>query len=117
MVKSHLKAGSQLLLAFGLCSTTISTQAAEGWFPGRSVSYLSGGDSRPCAFFTLEGVAQADPAQPNVGWFVLPKTHPQFKETYALLLVAKVTGRTVNVTTSGLIDACGHAQVISVGLP
>ena len=104
-------------LAIGLAFGMVASSALSADFFGRSVSYLSGGDSRPCAFFTLEGVTQADPALPGVSWFVLPKTHPQFKESYALLLSAKLTGKLVNIITTGAIDPCGHAQVASVGLP
>jgi len=97
-----------------LCFASSSALCADFW--GKSIGYLGGGDSRPCVFFNLVGVSPADPALPGVDWFVLPKTHPQFKESFALLMAAKLTGKLINVTTTGLIDPCGHAQVASVAL-
>lgn len=98
-------------------SVSLSVWAAEGVFFGKTVSYLGAGDSRPCAFFTLDGVPEAVAAVPGAPWFVLAKDHPKYKESFALLLSAKLTGRQVNVTTSGNVyAACGHAEVISIGL-
>lgn len=104
---------------FATCAL-LGLTASSVWsadFYGKSLTYLGGGDSRPCVFFTLDGVTEAVPAVPGSGWFVLPKTHPQFKESYALLLSAKLTGKQVNISTSGSVDPCGHAQVVAVGLP
>jgi hypothetical protein len=93
-----------------------SSPAWSGVFPSSTVGYLGGGDTRPCAFLTLNGVSQADPAIPGP-WFALPKAHSQYKETFALLLSAKLTSRTVYVTTTGGINSsCGHAEVLAVSL-
>jgi hypothetical protein len=86
-------------------------------FTNASVGNLFAGDTRACVFFTLTGVNEADPALPGVAWFVVPKTHPFYRETYALLLSAKLSGRPVNVVTTGVIDPCGHAQVLVVAMP
>lgn len=88
--------------------------AAEGWFPDRTIELLGAGDTRPCAFFRLHGVSEAVSAIPGSPWFALPKSHGQFKESFAVLLSAKLTGKTVNVATTGGVHACGHAEVISV---
>lgn len=106
--------------AIALC-VVVSSQSSPAWcapsvFSGNTVAYLGGGDTRPCAFFTLSGVSQADPAAPG-GWFGLPKAHSQYKETFALLLSAKLAGKTVYVVTAGGISSsCGVAEVLSVSL-
>jgi len=89
--------------------------SADGVFEKR-LGQLFGGDSRPCAFFTLEGVAEATTAVPGSPYFVLPNTHPQFKETFSILLSAKISGVPVYIVTTGSVHACGHAEVKSVGL-
>jgi hypothetical protein len=107
-------------VTFAFCASScvaISAWSAEGVFTTKNISYLSGGDSRPCAFFMLDGVTEAVASVPASPWFVLPKTHPQFKETFALLLSAKLSGTKVNVITTGGVNACGHAEVLSVGIP
>ena len=93
----------------------VSTVAcAQGWFPDKTIAALGGGDTRPCVFFTLQGVTEAVAAVPGSPWFVLPKIHSQFKETFALLLSAKLTGKQVHIATTGVVHACGHAEVVSV---
>jgi len=111
---------NELLSAATLC-VVVGIYASPAWceegvFPGKTVAYLGGGDTRPCAFFTLDGVAEALPAVPGAPWFVLPKTHSQYKETFAVLLSAKLTGRQVYVITTGNVHPCGHAEVLSVVL-
>lgn len=95
----------------------LSPPAFGADFINRTVGYLSAGDARPCAFFQLEGVSEAVPAVPGSPWFVLPNAHPHFKEAFALLTVAKLTGRLVTVTTTGGVHPCGHAEVVWMSLP
>ena len=94
------------------------TWGAQGVFPASTVGYLGSGDTRPCAFLTLNGVAVAEPTVPLAGpWFVLPKTHAQYKEAFALLLTAKMANKTVFlVTTGGVHSGCGGAEVVAVTL-
>lgn len=73
-------------------------------------------DTRACTFFTLSGVAQADPITPNAPYFALAKTHPNYSEMNALLLTAKTLQRPVDLSTNGQL-ACGHAEVSKVILP
>ncbi len=100
-----------LIFAFSAVSTAA---CAQGWFADKTIATLGGGDSRPCVFFTLQGVTEAVAAVPGSPWFVLPKIHSQFKETFALLLSAKLTGKQVHIATTGVVHACGHAEVVSV---
>ena len=66
--------------------------------------------NRPCAFFILQGVTQADPAVGTAPWFAIPMTHVGFHEQYALLLTATANNHPIAVTTSGQ-PACGFAGV------
>jgi hypothetical protein len=58
-------------------------------------------DTRPCVFFSIAGVSQADPVMPGWPWIALRKSHASFKEIYAFLLAAKHSGEPVTVSTTG----------------
>jgi hypothetical protein len=106
-----------------LTSLALVAASASAWcgtpgnFTNASVEYVFAGDTRPCVFFRLVGVGEADPGVPGSAWFTLPKTHPLFRESFALLMSAKLTSQKVNITTTGAIDPCGHAQVLVVAMP
>lgn len=112
----HMRSARSLLFLASLSLTNLAAIAAEGVFAGKTVAALNGGDSRPCAFFTLDGVPEAVSAVPGSPWFVLPIIHPKYKETFALLLSAKLSGRSVYVVTTGGVHSCGHAEVSAVTL-
>jgi hypothetical protein len=64
-----------------------------------------------CFYFTLQGVAVADPAIVASPWFAVDRTtHKGAKELYATLLTAKASGLLVDVWTSGA-TVCGYAGV------
>lgn len=64
-------------------------------------------DTRPCVFFTLNGVQQADPINPNQPWFALPTSHPMFQQILAMLLTAKSSQAHIDVYTTGAtISTC-----------
>jgi hypothetical protein len=67
-------------------------------------------DARTCTFFMLTGVGQADPVNPGSPWFGVPKTHAGYREIVSILMAARLTGRPVNVTTTGQV-VCGVAGV------
>jgi hypothetical protein len=101
------------VLTFGLL-----TYAFAADFGQTKVGAIRGPDNRPCTFFTLEGVVQADGAVPNSPWFVLKNTHPGYKENLTLLMSAKITGAQIIVSTSGrIISECGHAEVVVIVHP
>lgn len=113
---------TKLRMQFLIVISFLMLPTSNAWSAGASfnnvqVDYVFSGDTRACVFFKLVGVAEADSALPGVAWFALPKTHPLFRETYALLLSAKLAGRAVSVSTTGAIDPCGHAQVLAVAIP
>jgi hypothetical protein len=72
-------------------------------------------DSRPCVFFTLTGVGDADPEVVHSPYFALAKAHASYAELNALLLTARATGRPLTVITSGSL-ACGHASVALISM-
>lgn len=70
---------------------------------------------RPCTMFQLEGVGTADPVRPDKPWFALPMSHIGHKETVSILLSALMSGKSVNVVTTGTVSAdCGHSEVWGV---
>lgn len=71
-------------------------------------------DGADCIYFTLEGVAEADPVKPGDHWFAIPRTQYGAKDAYAMLLAAKLTGKTVFVSTRGTLSSCGYAAVSQV---
>jgi hypothetical protein len=54
-----------------------------------------------CVWFSLVGVAQADPINPGSPWFGLPRTQTGYSEMFAVLLAAKLSGATLSVVTTG----------------
>lgn len=76
--------------------------------------YIHTDASRPCTFFQLAGVAQADPTQPYV-WFAIAHSHPRHAELFAILLTARASGVPVSVSTNG-VETCGQAGVDAVWL-
>lgn len=94
------------------------SHAADFTGSGYPVGTIRSPDGRPCTFFTLVGVNQADPAVPNSPWFVISQSAVGYKEMLTLLLSAKMTGKPVYLSTSGnLVAACGQAEVIVVMMP
>jgi hypothetical protein len=69
--------------------------------------------ARPCAFFQLQGVPQADPVAPGQPWFAIPMTNVGYHEQFALVLTAAFNNRPIVVATTGQAD-CGFAQVSSL---
>ena len=115
----------QLSLAFGLIAATIApaSQAAATW-SGYQIAQLEAPDPvRPCLFFTLAGVAQADPAIANDPWFAISENQSGYWEIYGMLMSAKGKGLAVTVTTSGQAAASectslgSHVGVTYVVLP
>jgi hypothetical protein len=71
--------------------------------------------AQDCVYFRLDGVSVADGGVlSNNPYFALPRTHVGFKEIYALLMSAYLTGTTVSVRTTGA--AAGGACGVYVGV-
>jgi hypothetical protein len=93
-------AASTILAGPVLCSQQYIAAIAQFQPPNYNVD---------CVWFTLVGVAQADPILPNNPWFGLPRTQIGYSEMYAVLLAAKLGGSTLTVTTTGAVagGSCG----------
>jgi hypothetical protein len=74
--------------------------AAGSSFVGQ-VGGLVAPDSRPCAFFSIVGVSEADPIKPGWPWMVIRQDQNGFKEAFAMLLSAKQSGTPIQVNTTG----------------
>jgi putative transposase len=86
--------------------------------PGYNVDTIRSPDGRPCTFFTLVGVGQADPVVANSPWFVISQSAVGYKEMLAMLITAKSTGRPVYLSTTGkTVAACGQAEVYVLMMP
>jgi hypothetical protein len=96
-----------LLPSVGLAVTWASKSV------GTLQSMYSGAD---CFYFTLQGVAEADPVKPGDPWFAISRGQYGAKDAYAMLLAARLTGQAVYVQTSGTLN-CGNAAVQSVWIP
>lgn len=100
-------------IAAAVLTTVPALALAVNW-TSRTVGQLqSTYDGADCIYFTLEGVAEADPAKPGDPWFAIPRTQYGAKDAYAMLLAAKLTGKTVFVSTRGTLS-CGYAAVSQV---
>lgn len=64
-----------------------------------------------CAFITLDGVSEADPIVPGIPWFALNTTQNGYKESFALLMSAFLTGLTLQIATTGKTSCNGYAEV------
>lgn len=71
--------------------------------------------TRPCAFFRLEGVAEADPVTPGSMWFAVPRAHAGYTELFAMLLTAKAANLPVTIKTNGTSStACSTVPNVDV---
>jgi hypothetical protein len=87
--------------------------AMQDW-PSRSVGMLSSTyDGSDCIYFTLVGVSEADPIKPGDPTFAIRRAQFGSKDGYAMLVSAKISGRTVRVLTRGTL-ACGYASVAQI---
>ena len=93
-----------------LALAPVNLFAMQDW-PTKNVSTLmTAYDGADCFYFTLKGVAEADPVKPGDPTFAIPRTQFGAKDGYAMLLAAKLSGSTVRVVTRGTLS-CGYASV------
>jgi len=73
--------------------------------------------ARPCLFFRLAGVLEADPTSPNptTWWFAIPTEAMgnvpslKYQEISRMIYQAKATGATISVRTTGaVVSACSN---------
>jgi hypothetical protein len=97
-------------------STPLVCNAMLDW-NGKQVAMLSSTyDGADCIYFTLEGVAEADPVKPGDPTFAIPRTQNGSRDAYAMLLSAKLAGQPVRVLTRGTLT-CGYASVAQIMMP
>ena len=63
-----------------------------------------------CIYFTLDGVAEADPVMPGQPWITVASDSASKQEVLSLLMMAQASKSNVKVVTSGE-KACGYAGV------
>ena len=80
----------------------------------KTVTTVHSPDWRPCTFFQLDGVTQADPVAPNNPWFAVQTTYIGHDVIVSILLTALTTNKEVHVETSGSLICNGLAAVTSV---
>jgi hypothetical protein len=107
-----------------LINTAAAFAAACAMFPGtagsvnheaKTVALIGSPDDRPCLFFMLRDGAEADAVVPGNSWFAVPKTHNGYKEIVSILITAHLSGKVVNVYTTGAVAAgCSQAEVRAV---
>lgn len=107
-----LKAVTVAIIAAGSHSPAPATTWSD-----KQIQFITA-DTRPCIFFQLVGVTQADPVVPTNPWFALSTSNPMFQQISAMLLTAKATQGRVDIITTGTGDpACaGYASVGGVWL-
>jgi hypothetical protein len=95
-----------VLLAILLAFATPSYAAVH---LGKQIQAIFPGDNtHACVYFALQGVVPADSGVSTSAWFALSPNHPRFKETYALLISARLAGETIDVGTTGTAaSSCG----------
>lgn len=72
-------------------------------------------DARPCTFFMLQGVTEADPTTPGQPWFAIPASNPNYQVMVSVLLAAKTAHAPISVYTDGTIS-CGYATASMLGM-
>lgn len=98
------------VLAFAALITGTASTAAVQMYHGKRVFEIHVDTTRPCVLFRLDGITDADPANPGSPWFAVLRTHGAYDELFAMLLSAKVSNRNISIWTDGITtaaDACG----------
>lgn len=105
----------RIALLGGLIS--LPTIAFGASWSGKSVGHLQASAAEAdCFFFTLEGVTEADAVRPGSPWFAVSRSQYGARDAYAMLLVAKLTGQPINISTNGTLS-CGFATANAVWAP
>jgi hypothetical protein len=107
-----------LLVTLALCYSTALSADSHNWKTVTAIQPPS--MNAACVYFQLAGVTVADDVQPGNPRFVVPENHTGYKEAYALLLAARLTGTLVSVNTTNRVadGACGnYASVAEVYFP
>lgn len=85
--------------------------AAAADHVGKQISTISFNTANQCLYLKLEGVIQADPIASGP-YVVIPRSHPDFTQMFALLLSARAINAPINIVTDG-VPVCGGLSGIS----
>ena len=98
---------------------SMSGVASAVTWQDRQVGVLQSVAGADCVFFTLVGVAEADPARPGDPWFSMPRSQSGAKDLYAMLLAAKLSGQAVTVQTTGSTSSscAGYVSIAAAWIP
>lgn len=88
----------KLTIFFALSiTTTISIAGTRTGF----IEAIQTPDERPCYFFTLKNVSEADPTIAKSPWFAIAKSHKGYKEVVSTIITAFALKKQVTVGTTG----------------
>jgi hypothetical protein len=103
------------IFAIGIMACSHYAESKD--FPKATVRIIHPPDGRPCTLFNLNGIEDVGSPTPGTSWIAIPNSSIAYKEFFAILLTAKVTGQTVVVHTNDIVvTACGHVQATSIEL-
>lgn len=100
------------ICSLGLLVIAFPALAAQNHID-KTLTIVHASDGRPCTFFQLAGVSEADPVSLGSPWFALSMSHVGYKDIMAMLVTAKAMQLPIQVTTSGQL-ACGLSAVTTV---
>lgn len=103
---------------FAVCAGLAITSSvyATDWYE-KKVNQVQINAANGCLYFTLEGVAQADPVTPGQPWFTLEPSNASHSAMLSILMVAYASKVPVKVATTGIkTPVCGYSQVQYVRL-
>lgn len=107
---------NKLLSIMCLLILSINSVYATDWYD-KKVNQLQINAANGCLYFTLEGVAQADPVTPGQPWFTLEPSNASHSAMLSVLMLAYASKATVKVATTGIkTPVCGYSQVQYVRL-
>jgi hypothetical protein len=91
-----------IVASIGMSALTPTPSSAAQFYTSTIGQLQAPSFNQDCIWFTLTGVAQADPIVPNSPWLALARTQTGFNEIYAMLLATKMSGATVAILTTGV---------------
>jgi hypothetical protein len=100
--KSRTRNVLRIIVASIEMSALIPATSSAAQFYTATIAQLQAPSfNQDCIWFSLTGIAQADPIVPNSPWFALARTQTGFNEIYAMLLATKMSGATIAILTTG----------------
>lgn len=117
-MRSSMISRSRRLSSFLFCAV-LSAWAFESGATDHvltQVDVLGTPDSRPCTIFSLTDGTPADPITGSSVWYSIPQSATNYKERLAMLWMSKMSGRSITVSTDGVVNASGIVGVANMYL-